>query len=50
MRSTKELEAKLKELQEKRKRWEDMDPEDYARARGQLELMEWVMSEPKKEE
>jgi hypothetical protein len=43
MKSKEELEKKLKELEEKRNRWINMDPEDYATARAQLELMEWVL-------
>ena len=45
MKSIEKLEEKLKELEEKRNRWEDLDPEDYAAARAQLELMQWIMDE-----
>ncbi len=47
MKSIKELEEKLEELEEKRNRWEDLDPEDYAAARAQLDLMRWVMGDSK---
>ena len=44
MRTIEELNEKLELLRAKKERWEDLDPEDYAAARAQLELMEWVMS------
>jgi len=43
MKSKEELENKLEELRAKKERWENMDPEDYAAARAQLELIEWIM-------
>lgn len=49
MKTKEELEAKLKALEARKERWENLDPEDYAAARAQLELMQWVLSQPNKE-
>jgi len=43
MKSIEELEARLQDLKGKRERWVNMDPEDCAAARAQLELMEWIL-------